>query len=136
MFRSYRRYRLWLFYAVFLVLALIFGARENLVTTTAPFPIAKYVIFGGYIAFLAYSLIATKRENFFKSISILNRLWWGRQVGIDLYISVGLSLALIWMIDGPLVLLLWAVPVIIFANLAILPYILLNYAAIVSQLVG
>ena len=136
MYRTYRRYRLWMFYAVFLILALLFGARENLVTTTAPYPMVKYLIFGGYIAFLAYSLIATERENFFKTVSTMNRLWWGRQVGIDLYISVALSLVLIWVIDGPVVLLLWAVPVIIFANLAILPYILLNYAAIVSQLAG
>lgn len=133
--RTLRRYRLWLFYAAFLALALIFGGREGFVATDSPYKIAKNAILGVYLGFLVYSLRATYHENFFKTVSIMNRLWWGRQVGADLYISVALSLAMIWLIEGStVVLLLWAVPVIVFANLAILPYILLNYSEIVSAL--
>ena len=133
MLRTYRRYRLWLAYAAFLILAYLFGAREGFITTDSPYGFAKYVILGVYLVFLAYSLRATHHENFFNTVSTMNRLWWGRQVGIDLYISVFLSLALIWLIEGSfLVMLAWALPILIFANLAILPYFLLNYAQVLS----
>ena len=67
----------------------------------------------------------------------MNGLWWGLQIGLDLYISVFLSLALIYLVEGSvMVMLFWALPVIVFANLAILPYLILNYGAVVSALSG
>lgn len=66
----------------------------------------------------------------------MNNLFWGKQVGLDLYISVFLSLALIYLIEGSVVVvLLWLFPILVFANLAILPYILLNYGAIIGHFV-
>ena len=133
--RFLKRYQLWLLYAVFMIIAWLYGSRESFVHTQSELVFGKYIILFVYLAFLAFSLYATAKENFFRSIVTVNQLLWGRQVGIDLYISVFLSLALIYLIEGSfLVLLLWLLPILFFANLAILPYILLNYEQIVGQI--
>ena len=135
--RVWRRYQLWIFYAVFIGLAMAFGSREGFATTDGPYAGAKLMIFAGFIAFLGYSLYATARENFFKTLGTVNRLLWGRQIGIDLYISVTLSLMVIFMVEGSvLVTALWALPVLVFANLAILPYLLLNFAEVIAHFGG
>ena len=132
--RFLARYLLWLFYAVFLICAVLFGAREGFLGTESPLGAGKVVLLAVYLGFLAFSLHATRRENFFRSIGKINALLWGRQVGVDLYIGVLLSLLLIWLVEGSLgVMLLWLVPVVVFANLAILPYVLLNFAAITGH---
>ncbi|MEM7269351.1 MAG: hypothetical protein AAF401_08865 [Pseudomonadota bacterium] len=134
--RIIKRYLLWFGFAVFLVLALAFGGREG------PFKFSdhafgKALIWLIFIAFLAYSLRSTAKENFFKSVKQINRTWWGLQIGLDLYISVLLSLLVIWLVEGSIIVtLLWAIPILIFANLAILPYLILNYSAVISGLAG
>ncbi|MBD3665818.1 hypothetical protein [Sulfitobacter aestuariivivens] len=130
----YRRYRLWILYLIFLICAVLFGSREGFLSTNGDNGFAKGVVLAIYLAFLAFSLYATHRENFFRSIGKINALLWGRQVGIDLYISVFLSLALIYLVEGSvLVLLAWFLPIVVFANLAILPYLLLNFAEVVGH---
>lgn len=135
--RIWKRYWLWSVYAVFLTAAMVFGAREGLVLTDGAAPGFKYLIFVAYVGFLAYSVLATARENFFRTLGVMGRLWWGRQVGLDLYISMALSLVLIWAVEGSVwALLFWLVPVLIFANLTVLPFILLNYAEIAGLFVS
>ncbi len=132
--RTFKRYRLWIFYAGFLALAVFYGGREPVFTTESGYAAGKYAVLTVFFVFLAYSLFATSKENFFKSVVSINRFYWGRQIGADLYISVFLSLALIYLNEGSFaMLMLWIIPVLIFANLAILPYIILNYGSIVSQ---
>ena len=131
--RTIKRYLLWIFYAVFLALAVLYGGREPFFTTGSPFVAGKYLLLIVFLAFVGYSLHATRRENFFKSVVKINRFYWGRQIGLDLYISVFMSLALIYFHEGSLaVMMLWLLPVLVFANLAILPYIILNYGSIVN----
>ena len=130
--RFLKRHGLWVAYFAFLALALAFGATERpLDFTTGPASgkVALGLIFMG---FLGYSLFAHVKEAFFRSVAKINQFHWGRQIGVDLYISVTLSLCLIYMVDGPLALLFWLIPVLIFANLAILPYLILNYGAVLS----
>lgn len=134
--RYLKRYSLWIVYALFMGLAAAYGSREPLISTDSPYVAGKIVLLVVYACFVAYSLHATRKENFFKSVGSINAYLWGRQIGFDLYISVFLSLAVIYLVEGSLtVLLLWLVPVLFFANLAILPYILLNYGSIVSLFV-
>jgi hypothetical protein len=135
--RFLKRYFLWLIYAAFLILASLFGSREAYFSINGGHGLGKFFVLTAYVTFLAYSVYATKRENFFKSLMSVNRLWWGRQIGADLYISVFLSLGLIYLIEGSLfVTLAWLVPILFFANLAILPYILLNYSFVLQHLVS
>jgi hypothetical protein len=132
--RFLKRYQLWFFYAAFMCAALL-GSREGLFTTQSNYGMGKTILLIVYVLFLAYSIYATKKENFFNTLNRMFGSWWGRQVGADLYISVFLSLALIYIVEGSLLItLLWFEPVILFANLAILPYLILNYTAIAGLL--
>ena len=133
MARILKRYGIWGLYAVFLALALRFGGTEGLLPTSDGRALPKAFVLCLYLGFLAYSILATKRENFMRSLGQMARLWWGRQIGMDLYVSVTLSLALIYLVTGSLLALaLWLLPVLVFANLAILPFVLVNFGTILG----
>lgn len=132
--RFFKRHALWGIYIAFLILAVAFGGREDALDFSGMGAVGKIALWLVFIAFLIYSIQAHRKEVFLRSVKKVNKLWWGLQIGIDLYISVFLSLALIYLIEGSfLIMLLWAIPVLIFANLAILPYLILNYSAIVHS---
>ena len=136
MSRTIKRNLLWMAYVFFLIVAVAFGGTEGLLDFSAPLPWGKALIWIVFIAFLGYSIQAHRKENFLRSVTSVNRLWWGLQIGLDLYISVFLSLALIYLVEGSLlVTLAWTIPILIFANLAILPYIILNYGVIIGAFV-
>ena len=131
--RFFKRYFLGLFYVVFLTAAVLFGGREPFFFTESEYAGGKYVLLAIYFCFLVYSLQAARRENFFKSLTMIIKLYWGRQVCLDLYVSVVLSLIFIYMVEDSIgIFMLWILPVLVFANLAILPYLILNYGLIVG----
>lgn len=130
--RFLKRQGIWLFYAVFLIVAVATSDASLHIGYQGPLAGGIWAVAIVFALFLAYSLYCSAKEAFFRSVAKINRFHWGRQIGIDLYISVTLSLAVIWLNDGTLTMLAWLVPVVIFANLAILPYILLNYGSLIA----
>lgn len=134
--RFLKRNLLWVFCAVFLVIALATSDAGQHFGYQGPFASGKYAVAIVFVLFLAYSVYCSHKELFFRSVVKINRFHWGRQIGIDLYISVTLSLALIWLNDGAVTMFLWLVPVLVFANLAILPYIFLNYGSLIAHFVS
>lgn len=134
--RFWKRNGLWVFYAVFLIAAVAASDSSLHIGYQGPLAGGKYFVALLFVAFLAYSLYCSAKENFFRSVKKINQFHWGRQIGIDLYISVTLSLALIWLNDGAVIMMVWLVPVLIFANLAILPYIFLNYGSLIAHFAG
>lgn len=123
-------------YAVFVVLALALSWHEQMLQFTGAAGIGKALIWLMWLAFLAYSIVASQRENFFKTVKTLNQTWWGRQIGIDLYISVSLSMLLMYLHSGSwLVLALWFLPTLLFANLAILLYIAIHFDSLTAWLI-
>ncbi len=137
MTRFFKRHFLWIFYAVFVAAALYAHKSEPVFYSEGPYAFGKYIAWLMFFAFLAYSLYATTQASFIKSLPKINQYIWGRQIGIDLYISVFMSLFLIYLNEGSLwIMLLWFVPVVIYANLAILLYIALNYGSIISHFTG
>ncbi len=128
---------LWIVYAVFAVVAVVTHEGEPRFLAEGPYGAGKYLVWATFLVFLGYSVYCSTKASFIKSLPKLNRLVWARQIGFDLYISVFLSLFLIFLHSGSLgVMLWWAIPVLIYANLAILLYIALNYGSIVALLVG
>ena len=122
-------------YAVFVVLALALSWHQQMLSFAGNAGIAKAIIWLCWLAFLGYSVLASQKENFFKTVKAFNQTWWGRQIGIDLYISVLLSLVLIYLHSGSwLVLGLWLIPVLLFANLAILLYIAIHFDSLLALL--
>ena len=137
MIRTLKRQFLWVLYAVFVVIAVATHSGEPIFAGSGPYAAGKYIVWVIFLLFLAYSIYCSTQANFLKSLPKINKHIWARQIGLDLYISVFLSLALIYFVEGSfLIMLLWLIPVLIYANLAILLYIALNYAAIVSHFVN
>jgi hypothetical protein len=97
---------------------------------------AKAVVWLAFLLFTAYSIYCSGRENIFKTIRTMARLHWGRQIGLDLYLGLALSLAVICLHEGPIALALWLVPVLLFANLATLLYLAVHFESLVARLVA
>jgi len=131
-----KKHILWIIYALFVAIAITFKSDEPLFLSQGPFAMGKPILWGVLAVFLLYSFHCHRKENFFKTMSITGKYYWTKQIGIDLYIGVGLVAYLIFLNDGPVVLALWAVPLLIYANLATLLYLAMNYDSIMSSLSG
>ena len=133
--RFVKRNFLWFFYTIFVALAFLYSGGNTLIYK-GEYASGQYLIWLTYLCFLAYSIKCSRKESFFKSVKVVNSLYWGRQIGVDLYISVFLSLTVIYLNEGSLfILMIWFVPVVIFANLAILLYVALNYGSLIAHFV-
>lgn len=127
----------WLAFAVFAGCALLFGRSEDLFVSRSALPAGKYLAWAAFTAFLGYSIYCSLRENIFRSVAAMAKFHWGRQIGIDLYLGLGIFLFLIYLHQGSmLVVLLWLVPVLAFANLATLLYLAVHYDSLVGKFIS
>ena len=126
-------------WGVFAVLCAAMVALEwhsNIANFEGGLGIIKLFAWAAFGGFVAYSYYCSTQENIYKSLGKIWALHWGRQVGIDLYIGVSLSLILIYLNEGSVfVLLAWLAPMLLFANLATLLYVALNIESLASHFV-
>ncbi len=85
------------------------------------------------LSFLAYSIHCSRHEDLFRTVGTITKLYWGRQVGIDLYLGLIVALFVVYLNEGAMVALVWLLPTLAFANLSILLYLALNFDTIVSR---
>ncbi len=130
------RYGLWMAYAAFVCIAVFTHSGEPIFFSEGPYAAGKPILWLILLAFLVYSWRIGQREDFFKSVQ---RMWsnlWFRQISLDLYIGLLIPLFLIYLHSGSIVvLLLWFLPVLFFANLATLVFLALNYDALIAGFV-
>ena len=125
---------LWGFYAFFVVTALYLHNGEGMFFSEGAYSKGKPIVWLILIGFLIYTLRINSKENFFKSLKKLHPILWHRQMGLDLYIGLLTPLFIIYLNEGSvLAMLLWFIPILIFANLATLLYLALNYQSIVAH---
>ena len=128
---------LWGGYAVFALAALYWDGTAKALSLATPYGAAKPVIWLMLIAFLAYSAYSTFRESLPRTIGVLLRLYWGRQIGADLYIGLLLFAGLIFLVHGSaLGAILWLAAILVFGNLATLLYLALHFDAVVAKLIA
>ena len=127
---------LWIIFIAFAIMALLTKEDASVFVSHGLYPFGKYIIWILFGSFLGYTIHCSRKENFFKSIKRMNEMYWGRQVGIDLYLGLLLPLLVIYLHGGSVVLLMWIIPVLINANLFTLLYFALNYDSLVSQFIG
>ena len=125
---------LWVAYFAIAALAIALQADARLLAFDGPYAAGKALVFLTLVGFVAYSAYCSARENIVRTIGTMMGLHWGRQIGIDLYIGATMFVAMIYLHQGALVALLWLAPVIIYANMATLLYLAINYDAIVAKL--
>ena len=124
---------LWGAYALFFVSALYLNWHERMFEFGAQLGTLKLAVWAALVCFLAYSVYCSSREDLFRSIREIGKLHWGRQIGTDLYLGLSLGLIIVYLHGGALAALLWAIPTLAFANLAILLYFAIHFDAIVDK---
>lgn len=124
---------LWILFLLFSVYAIETRKDEFIFSSTTPYGFWKAGIWALFFLFLGYSLFSSYKENFFKSVVRISDMFWGWQIGIDLYIGVGLMWTVIFFHGGLSVFLVWIIPVLIYANLATLLYIALNFDSLINH---
>jgi len=125
---------LWMAYGAFAVFALSANMQETTFQFSGLLGGIKATVWLALLAFLSYSVYCSFQENFFRSVRSIAALHWGRQIGADLYLGLCISLLIIFLNDGAFVVLLWLVPALIYANLAILLYVAINFDSIAAKL--
>lgn len=123
---------LWIVFMGLIVFAVFTRQDEHIFQSSGPYSYGKYILWLVFICFFAYSIYSGTKENFFKTLSTMTKLYWGWQIGLDLYIGVAFSLTVIGIHGGTVTLLIWLLPILFYANLATLLYFALNYDSIVS----
>ena len=127
---------LWALYGAFAIFAVATNLQETTFRFTGPLGGVKAIVWIALLVFLGYSIYCTYQENFFRSVKSIAALYWGRQIGTDLYLGLFIGLFLIFLNEGLLVALLWLVPTLIYANLVVLLYVAINFDSIVTKLLG
>lgn len=132
--KSNKNLLFWAIFAAFAVAAVAVEWHQQIAAFSGGLGIAKLFVWAAFFLFVAYSYYCSTQENIFKTIEKMGALHWGRQIGIDLYIGVGLSLVLIYLNEGSIwVLLFWLLPMLLFANLATLLYVALNVESLAAH---
>ena len=126
---------LWAAFSLFVAIALITNWDDRLLHFDDAIGLTRLFLIVVWLAFLAYSILCSQKENLFRTIAEMNKRYWGRQIGLDLYISVGLSIGLVYLVTGSIwQTVLWGIAFLPFANLAILLFVILYLDDLVSGL--
>ena len=125
---------LWGLYFAFALFALLTSIDETTFRFSGPLGGIKAVVWLALLAFLGYSIYCSFTENFFRSLRSIATLYWGRQIGADLYLGLALAIFIIFLNDGAMVALLWLVPILIYANLVVLLFFAINFESLVTKL--
>ena len=127
---------LWAAYFAFAIFAVVTNMQDSTFHFTGLLGGIKAMVWLALLAFLGYSIYCTFKENFFRSVRSVAALYWGRQIGTDLYLGLFVSLIVIFLNDGAWVVLIWLLPTLIYANLTILLYVALHFDEIAYKLLG
>jgi hypothetical protein len=97
----------------------------------------KLLIWIIFVGFSAYTLHCVRRENFFASVRKVWALYWGRQVTMDLYVGLFLSLLVLFAHEQSTVAAVtWALFILVFGNPVTLLYVGLNFDGLVARIAG
>ena len=124
----------WAGYFAFVALAVALSWHDGITRFEGAMGVGKGAVWLAWLLFTAYSFHCSLHENIFKSLGRMAQLYWGRQVGIDLYLGVTLFLCVVYLHAGALVFFLWLVPTLLFANLATLLFVAIHFEALVTRL--
>ena len=123
-------------YAAFVAIALYLNWHPALFDFGGRLGALKALVWIAYFAFLGYSIYCSVNENIFRTFRAIAQFHWGRQIGIDLYLGLFVGLILIYLNEGIVAVALWLIPILLFANMAVLLYVGIHFEAIVTAFLG
>ncbi|MEZ5660162.1 MAG: hypothetical protein R3E83_16970 [Burkholderiaceae bacterium] len=124
----------WGMYFAFVAVALIFSWHDSMLSFGGGLGVVKMAAWAVFVLFTRYSIYCSAKENLFKTVRQMSRLHWGRQIGIDLYLGLLLFLLVVYLHGGPIVLVLWLLPTLLFANLATFLYVAIHADSLIARL--
>lgn len=134
--KSLKKNFLWVLFILFAIMAVALKKDTSIFVSYGPYGIGKYIFWLLFFSFLAFTIYANSKESFFKSLKRFSELYWGWQIGLDLYIGLLFPLLIIYLHGGSFIFLCWLIPIIINANLFTLLYFALNYDSLVAQFIS
>ena len=130
---SARGLALWALYGAFAAYAVAAGWQDTTFSFSGPLAGLKAVVWLLLLGFLGYSIYCTFHEDLFRTVRSIATFHWGRQIGLDLYLGLFIGLVLIYLNDGAVTALIWLIPVLLYANLAVLLYVAIHFESIVTR---
>ncbi len=130
---SNRALALWGVYAAFAGTAIYTYWHDTILRFDGTLGGVKALVWAALAGFLAYSFYCSTREDLFRTVGAILKLYWGRQICADLYLGLLVSMLIVYLNEGVWFALIWLIPTLFFANLSILLYLALNFEAIVSR---
>lgn len=128
---------LWLAFGVFVTIALVLRWHDGMLSPQGRFGAGKVVIWVAFAGFAAYTWAVSLRADLLAGVRQLAAMPWGRQVSLDLYVGLLLTMCLIAVHEGSgLVALLWLLPTLAFGNLATLLYVAIHYDSLIGRFLG
>ncbi len=124
---------LWGLYGAFASYAVYAYWHDTMFQFGGPLGSIKFIVWVTLVGFLAYSLHCSSREDLFRSVGAIAKMYWGRQIGADLYLGLLVGIFIIYLNEGALAALIWLIPTLAFANLSVLLYMALNFDSIVVK---
>jgi len=126
----------WPIFWLFVFVAIFANWDTQLLNINSSAGLVRTVLFAIWVSFVAYSYYCSRKENIFRTIGVINKFHWARQIEIDLYISVFLSIALVYLVtESVLATAFWSLAFIPFANMGILLFIILHVDEIISAFI-
>ncbi len=126
----------WGVYALIAGLAFYLNWHTAMLSFAGQLGMVKLVIWLIYISFLLYSIYCSRRENIIRSVKSITQLHWGRQICLDLYLGLLITLLIIFLHEGLFIMALWLLPVLAFGNLATLLYVVIHFESLVGHFMG
>lgn len=127
----------WVIYAALAAAALVTGWHDGMLRFDGPLAGVKGAVWLTLVGFLAYSIHCSTRAHLLRTLRSMAASYWGRQIAADLYIGLGLTMLVMYLHEGSLlVVALWLVPVVVYANLATLLYVAIHFDSLVARFIG
>jgi hypothetical protein len=127
-------YVFWIVFTAWVGLVLYFGWHSQIFALNTPLAFVKGLVWLAFGAFTIFTYRCSSKENFVKSVKRMGTMYWGWQVGIDLYIGLSMFLLMIYLHTGSgFMVLLWVLPTIMFGNLATLLYLAIYFDSIIAK---
>lgn len=128
---------LYLFLFAFFVYAFGIETIPKAKSLEGSYLFAKYFWLALLSFFVGFTYYCSTKENFMKSMKKIFKLYWGKQVGIDLYLGLSIFSFYIFLIEKSVVkTLIWMIPSLVFGNIIPLAYLVTHFELILSLFEG
>ncbi|WP_223788333.1 hypothetical protein [Marinicella meishanensis] len=124
----------WLVYVLLAVGAFYWHGHPELLVFSGALGWLKALLWAVFVAFMLYTIHCSRKENLILTVRSMAGYFWGRQIMLDLYMGLILTLLIIGLHQGLWVMLVWTLPVLLYGNAIAWLYLLIHFESLVAML--